>query len=219
VSTAIEPQLLIFKNWIFRLLLNNEQPGKLLILLHGWMGDENSMWVFTSGLSSKYTILAPRAPFSVAEGGYSWREIQPGTWGKASLEELGPSVQVLISFVNDWSTSAGMDARQFDLMGFSQGAALAYSLTLLYPERVRRLMALSGFIPEHAKANLANQLSGKMIFVAHGRHDEMVPVEQARKAVAMLNASGAQVTYCESDASHKVSKECMKELDIFLRWD
>ena len=174
------------------------------------------MWVFTRGLLSNYLILAPRAPFSVSNGGYSWRDIQPGTWGMATLEDLSSSVQALISFVDDWSTSAGIDARQFDLMGFSQGAAMAYSLALLFPERVRRLAALSGFLPEHAEARLAQRLSGKLIFVTHGRQDELIPVEQARRAVALIKADNAQVTYCESDAGHKVSKECLKELGLFL---
>jgi phospholipase/carboxylesterase len=182
------------------------------------MGDENSMWVFTRGISSTYTILAPRAPFPVVEGGFSWREIQPGTWGMASLEDLSSSVQALISFVDDWSASTGIDARQFDLMGFSQGAAMILSTSLLFPARVRRLAALSGFLPEETDAHHGmQQLSGKSIFVAHGRNDELIPVEQARKAVALLRAAGAQVTYCESDASHKVSKECLKDLEVFLR--
>jgi phospholipase/carboxylesterase len=176
------------------------------------------MWVFTRGISSTYTILAPRAPFPVAEGGFSWREIQPGTWGIASLEDLSSSAQALISFVDDWSTSAEIDARQFDLMGFSQGAAMVLSTALLFPARVRRLAALSGFLPEKADAHLGmQQLAGKSIFIAHGRNDELIPVDQARNAVALLQAAGARVTYCESDAGHKVSKECLKDLQVFLR--
>lgn len=216
MPTATEPELLTFKDWTFRLFTNHLKPARLLILLHGWRGDEKSMWVFARGLLSKYTILAPRAPLSVAEGGFSWREIHPGTWGMASLEELSSSAQALISFVDDWSTSAGIDAGQFDLMGFSQGAAMAYGLALLFPERIRRLVALSGFLPEYAEARLAQRLSGKLIFVTHGRNDELIPVEQARRAVALLKAVRARVTYCESDAGHKVSKECIKELNIFL---
>ncbi len=219
MPTATEPELLIFKDWTFRLFMNHLKPARLLILLHGWRGDEKSMWIFTRGLLSKYTILAPRGPFSVAEGGFSWREIQPGAWGMASLEDLSSSVQSLISFVDDWSTSAGMDARQFDLMGFSQGAAMAYGLALLFPERVRRLAALSGFLPDHTEARLAQQLYGKWIFVTHGRNDELIPVEQARRAVALLKTVSARVTYCESDAGHKVSKECITGLKLFLGED
>jgi phospholipase/carboxylesterase len=217
VLTATEPELRIYKSWTFRLRNAQSNPARLLILLHGWMGDENSMWVFSRNLPAKYTILAPRAPFPVTEGCYSWRVIKPGTWGMATLEGLQPAAQALLDFVDEWSASTGIDAGQFDLLGFSQGAALAYVLALLHPERVWRLAALSGFIPEGSEAWFtAPRLVGKTVLVSHGRQDDMIPVEQARKAIELLKEAGAQVSYCESDAAHKVSKECMKELERFM---
>jgi phospholipase/carboxylesterase len=217
VSTVIEPQLLTFRDWTFRLRMTQMTPIRLLILIHGWMGDEDSMWVLTQKLSSKYTILAPRGPFPVPEGGYSWRKIKPGTWGMASLEDLLPSAEALLAFVDEWSTSEGVDAGQFDLMGFSQGAAMAFALTLLHPERVRRLAALSGFVPENGEALLsAHQLSGKPVFISHGRQDNLIPVEQARSAVRLFEGAGSKVTYCESDASHRVGKERLKVMEMFL---
>ncbi len=52
----------------------------------------------------------------------------------ASLEDLRPAAECLLTFVKDWSISAEIDAEQFDLMGFSQGAALVYVLAFLRPE-------------------------------------------------------------------------------------
>jgi phospholipase/carboxylesterase len=217
VPTAIEPEILTFKDWTFRLRRAQARPERLLILLHGWMGDENSMGVLAHNLTPSYTILSPRAPFKAPEGGYSWREIKPGTWGMASLEDLQPAAEALLAFVDEWSIMAGMNPLQFDLMGFSQGAALAYSLILLHPERVRRLAALAGFIPGGGEAWLSPQrFAGKAVFVSHGRQDDMVPVDQARRAVALLKEAGAQVSYCESDSAHKISKECLRAMEKFL---
>ncbi len=190
----------------------------MLILIHGWMGDENSMWILARRLSMKYITLAPRAPFPVTEGGYSWREVKPGTWGNSSLEDLRPSAEALVSFVDNWSTSSGINSEQFDLMGFSQGATLAYVLALLFPVRVRRLAALSGSFPTDGETLLVSaRISGKPIFVAHGREDPLIPVENARRAVILLKKAGAQVGYCESDAGHKVSKDCLEEMEMFFR--
>jgi phospholipase/carboxylesterase len=217
VSTATESQLLTFKNWTFRLRTAQALPGRLLILIHGWMGNETSMWVFTRKLSSRYTILSPRGPFPAPEGGYSWREIKPGSWGMASLEDLRTPAEALLVFVEDWSSSTGVDISLFDVMGFSQGAALTYTLVLLYPERIRRMAALSGFFPENGEALLTSQrLSGKAVFISHGRKDDLIPVEEARRSVTLLKDAGAQVTYCESDAGHKVSKECLREMEKFF---
>lgn len=104
-----------------------------------------------------------------------------------------------------------------DLMGFSQGAAMTYTVALLYPERVRRLAVLSGFIPEGGEDLVTPQrFSGKAVFITHGRKDEMIPVQRAREAVARLKGCGAQGVYCESDVGHKVSKECIKKLELFF---
>jgi predicted esterase len=44
----------------------------------------------------------------------------------------------------------------------------------------------------------------------------MIPVEQSRQAWNQLEKAGALVTYCESDTGHKVSKECLKALELFF---
>jgi phospholipase/carboxylesterase len=193
------------------------KPKSILVLLHGWRGNENSMGVLARNLSPEIAILAPRAIFAVPQGGYSWREIKPGTWGMASLEEFRPAADGLVTFLDEWAASTGLAGNQFDLMGFSQGAAFSYTLSLLYPRRVRWLVALSGFIPQGGLALLtAERFSGKPVFVSHGRKDELIPVGQSRQAVAQLEQAGALVTYCESDAGHKVSKECLKEMESFF---
>ncbi len=206
-----------FKDWTFRLRTAQAKPSRLLILIHGWMGDENSMWILARKLAPNYAILVPRGPFPVTEGGYSWREIRPGTWGMSSLEDLRPAADALLAFVDGWATLAMVDVSLFDLMGFSQGAAMAYTMTLLHPERVRRLAVLSGFIPENGEVFLTTErISGKPIFVAHGRQDELIPVEEARRSVRLLKSAGAKVTYCKSDTGHKVSKECLKKMEMSL---
>ena len=188
MPTATEPQLLTSHGWIFRLRGAQTKPGRLLILIHGWMGDENSMWVLARNLSPNYEIIAPRGHFPVAKGGYSWREIRSGTWGMSSLDDLRPAAEALLAFVENYSISGGIDDGQFDLMGFSQGAAMVYTLALLCPERIRRMAVLSG----------------------------LIPVDGARRAATLLRMAGAKITYCESDAGHKVSKECLTEMEVFL---
>ena len=217
MPTAAKPQLFHFRDWTFRFQAAKKEPSRLLIVLHGWMGDENSMWVLLRKLSSHYAILAPRGLHPVPEGGYSWREIKPNTWGNASLEDLRTSAEELLSFLDEWSISAGVNASQFDAMGFSQGAAMTLTLALLHPERVLRMAVLSGFIPENSEFLLnPGKLSGKSVFLSHGRKDDLIPIERARKALDLLRNAGAQVTYCESDAGHRLSKECLGAMEMYL---
>lgn len=134
------------------------------------------------------------------------------------MDDLLPTAEAFLGFIDSWAHSIGLDLHQIDLVGFSQGAALSYVITILHPKLVRTLTVLSGFIPGGADALLLpNMLDDKPVFVAHGRQDDMVPVEKARWSVNLLEKSGAQVTYCESDGGHKVSKECLGGMERFFK--
>jgi phospholipase/carboxylesterase len=217
VPTGIDTDLREYREWVFRFRPASKSPSRLLLMLHGWTGDENSMWVFSRKLPSHMVVLAPRGPFKAAEGGYSWRQNGTGTWELPKFEDFRSSAEALFNFVEEWSKSEGSIVNQFDLIGFSQGAALSYVMTLLQPQRILALAALSGFLPEGGEGIIPTlQLEGKPIFISHGRQDEMVPVDHARKAVALLENSGAKVSYCETDIGHKVSTECISGLADFF---
>jgi len=217
MPTVDEPQLLTLDRWIFRQRLSRTTPGRVLLLLHGWTGDENSMWIFARKVPAEYTLLAPRAPLADQNGGYSWREMTDGQWGFPSIEDLQPAADSLLAFMESWQASMSLAPEPFSVMGFSQGAAVAYVLALSHPDRVRRLAVLSGFLPSGAETVLKSRpLAGKPVFVAHGLKDDRIPVERARKSVVLLQASGARVTYCEAEVGHKVSKECVQGMEYFF---
>lgn len=188
-----------------------------MVLIHGWTGDENSMWVFTRGLPSDYWIVAPRAPYAGEPSGYSWRPHQPETSGRHSLETLKPASESLLSLVDAYSSSVGIDAKQFDLMGFSQGAAMVNVMALLHPTRIHKMAVLAGFVPLGTEEIIARRpLEGKQVFVAHGTKDQMVPVERARVSNELLERAGAKVTYCEDEVGHKVSVTCLRALESYF---
>lgn len=217
MQTEIEPILKNYKGWKLRELKPVEESEHVMLMIHGWMGDENSMWVLAHNLPADFTVLAPRGPIQVPDGGFSWRQIKPGTWGKATMDELVPMVNRLTKFVDEWAEENRISIPQFDVMGFSQGAAMAYAMFLTYPERIRRVAALAGFIPIGGKNWLSKgKMVGKSIFISHGRADDKIPVAQARFAVNSLKEAGAEVVYCETNTGHKVSRECMGEMKKYF---
>lgn len=204
-------------SWVLRLRPAASDPARLLLLLHGWTGDENSMWVFVRNFPENFGILAPRAPYPAPEGGYSWRAITPNSWGFPGLDELRPAADALVRLVDELAREQAWDAAQFDVIGFSQGAALTCLLGLLHPQRVRRIGVLAGFLPVGAETLLAARpLAGKSIYMAHGTQDELVPIQRARETVAALEQAGAQVSYCEVETGHKVSAECLRGMETFF---
>ena len=205
--------------WLYTARPQESTPKRLLLLLHGWTGDENSMWKFVPDLPADYAILAPRAPYPAPRklGGYSWREIKPGTWGAPTLDELHFSADALVLLVDEWSASVKGASLPVDLIGFSQGGALAVVLMALYPQRLRKVAVLSGFIPAGAEPLLAEQsLSHLGIFWAHGTKDEMITFSRGLDAVEKLRAAGADLRFCQADVGHRVARSCRLALHNFF---
>ena len=217
MQTIPETQLIQFENWTLRIRESEDPDAKLLLLIHGLTGDENSMWVFARDLPAHYWIVAPRAPHPADTGGYSWRPAQFENLDRPGLDWFRQSAEALIRLVDTYCASVRLDSRRFDVMGFSQGAGMCSVLAFLFPQRIRKTGILAGFVPSGLEELVSDRpLEGKPFFVTHGTKDETVPVARARASIALLEQAGANVTYCEDDVAHKVSMECLRALRKFL---
>lgn len=177
------------------------------------------MWVFARNWSPDIWMVAPRAlhPSNMQQGGYSWRAPSQDAEDRPSLEQLRESAETLLRLVDEYAASVGVDSSTFDVMGFSQGAAMSSVLAFLYPQRIRRAGMLAGFVPSGLEELVSQRpLEGKSFFVAHGTKDETVPIERARASIKILEQAGAQVTFCEDDVGHKVSVTCLRALRSFF---
>lgn len=224
VQTAIETELINFAGWTLR-VRSSEKPKRLLLLIHGLSGDENSMWVFAKDLPSHYWMIAPRAPQPAEPTGYTWRPLSspdstPASglrFGLPTVHQFRASAEALIRLVDAYQQSAGIEASEFDVMGFSQGAVMCNLLAFLYPQRIRKVGILAGFIPDGLEELVSRRpLEGKEFFVTHGTKDETVTIDHAHAAIKILEQAGARVTYCEDNVGHKVSVACVQALRKFF---
>jgi phospholipase/carboxylesterase len=203
-------------NWVMRFHRpEGAGPFPVLLMLHGWTGDENSMWVFAPRLLKNSLMIAPRGLYTTKGSGYSWHpEIsKPWPW----VNDFVPAVEKLFDTISSKNLPEG-DFSELHIIGFSQGAALAYTMTILYSERIASIAGLSGFLPDGASPWIGNErLKGLPIFIAHGTEDERVPIERARMSVDLLQKSGASVTYCEDNVGHKLSAKCFHGLEAFYQ--
>ncbi len=215
---ALPTDLLTLDDWTLRVHLPpGPGPHPVMLLLHGWSGNEDVMWVFANRISPRYLMIAPRAPYETPRGGYGWQPSLNGSW--PLTDDLLPAARSLLALLNRLVSHPRLSSgnyRLFDVMGFSQGAAVTAALALAYPRSVRAFALLAGFVPEDADAFLpARPLEGKSVFAAHGTEDRLVPVERARQGVRLLEQAGAQVTYCEDRTGHKLSARCARSLADF----
>ncbi len=113
----------------------------------------------------------------------------------------------------------GVAAERIVLAGFSQGGAIALHTGLRHPGRLAGILALSTYLPlagtvaaEHAAANRDAPL-----FMAHGRFDDIIPIERARQSRAALEALGCRVDWHEYPMPHAVCAEEIADIAAWLR--
>lgn len=212
-----QPVQTIINDWTFRIRQpreNRASPNRIMLLLHGHLGNENSMWILTNPLPQDYILLAPRAPLKLGEDQYSWHKVTPA-W--PDLDQYQIITDELLARVAAWQAESDLSIERYDLMGFSQGAVLAYALSILHPKKIRKVAALAGFIPQSWQEKLSpGLLKDKEFYISHGKRDQIVPLSQGRKAAHLLQESGAEVLFCEANSGHKLSVNCFKGLGTFF---
>jgi phospholipase/carboxylesterase len=103
------------------------------------------------------------------------------------------------------------------LLGFSQGGAMTYRYGMVRPEMFAGLAILSGALrnPEALLPHLPEQRHQR-IFIAHGIHDAVVPVDLSQNAVDFLQAQGYQPLYHEYPMGHEITQEVLNDLTPWI---
>ena len=212
-----EPRDLTVGNWTLKIRVpDGSGLHPVIFLIHGWTGDEKSMWVFAYRLPRTSLLIAPRAPYVSRHpeiGGYSWVKERGQSF--SSLEMFQPAINSFNSLITDLSNQLPGNFEQFALVGFSQGAAFSFAYAMNNPSTVSKLAALAGFLPADSDKQL-EALASIPVYIAHGTTDGTVPIAMAREARADLEAIGAHVTFCESETGHKLGANCAKQLSGFF---
>lgn len=193
-----EPKILLEKN-------------PILILLHGYGSNEEDLFSFASELPEEYYIISVRAPYDMMYGSYAWYAINfDADENKFSdINQAQQSRDLIANLIDELIENYPIDSKKVTLIGFSQGCILSYAVALSYPEKVQRVIAMSGYFnAEIAVEGFAqNDFSNLKIFASHGSVDQVVPVDWARKAAPALQQLGIDIVYKEYPVGHGVAPQ------------
>jgi len=192
----------------------------LILLLHGYGSNEEDLFSFASELPDDYYVISARAPYDLQYGSYAWYAINfDADENKFSDNEQARKSRDLIArFVDELAINYPIDADNISLLGFSQGAILSYAIALSDPEKVKNVIALSGYanediMEENFKKNDFSQLR---IFHSHGTVDQVIPIDWARKTKPFLEKLGIASVYKEYPIGHGISPQVFNDFKTWL---
>ena len=183
----------------------------LLLLLHGYGSNEEDLFSFATELPDEYYVISARAPHTMQYGSYAWYAINfDENQNKFSdNEQAKVSRDLITTFIDELIVTYPIDTNNIILTGFSQGAILSYAVALSHPEKIQKVVALSGYISEpiFEESYKNNDFSNLKIFASHGTVDQVIPVDWARKTKPFLDHLNIKSTYKEYPIGHGVSPQ------------
>jgi phospholipase/carboxylesterase len=201
---------------------NKLDKNPLLLLLHGYGSNEEDLFSFASELPAEYYVISVRAPYDLPPYGHAWYAINfDADENKFSdYAQARESRDRVIAFIDNLPSKYAIDTENITLIGFSQGSILSYAVALSYPQKIRRVVAMSGYLSQEIAVEGfgQNDFSNLKMFVSHGTADQVVPVQWEReKSIPMLEKLNIDFVYKEYPIGHGVSPQNFRDVVNWLQ--
>jgi phospholipase/carboxylesterase len=196
-----------------------EGKPPVLFMFHGYGSNEEDLFSFAPELQPEFCVISVRAPYSMEPLGNAWYAInfdaENGKW--SDDEQAKSSIEKIVIFIDEACKTYGLDTDKITLLGFSQGTILSYAVGLSYPEKIKNIVALSGYINENILADGYTDKSHKdlKVYASHGQVDQVIPPEWAQRAPDFLKKLGIDHLYEEFPVGHGVAPQ---NFYAFKKW-
>ena len=160
---------------------------------------------------------APSRPVTINAGHvmpawYDIRTLGPGPNREDADGVLASAAE--ISALLDREIERGISPDRLLLAGFSQGGAMALHVAHRYPHTLGGVVVLSAYplLPERWQAEGHPANASTPHFLAHGRHDDVVPMHRGQLGAELV---GTRAEWNDYSMGHEL---CLEEIHDLRRW-
>ena len=180
---------------------DNQSDTLTLLLLHGTGGNEDDLIQVGQMISPSASLLSPRG--KVLENGMP-RFFKRLAEGVFDMEDLKLRTRELADFVKEASNIYSFDLNKIIAVGFSNGANIAASLLLSYPETLMGAILFRAMVPFIPNSPI--NLSDKNVLLSAGMFDPIVSESQTQSMLDILEKSRANATLKWQQSGHNLTE-------------
>lgn len=191
-------------------------PGSpIVVLIHGRGADAADLVDLAPMIGTGYRFLFPEAPrpFEPMPGysfGLTWFDgLPPEETSFRSSREL------LLEWLRAVAERYETPLSRFVIAGFSQGGVMSLDAGFRLDPAPAGIVVMSGAMHEADAPDFAANRAIPVCMV-HGIGDDVLQVQHARRARAVLETAGVDVTYGEFEMAHHVTLESMNQVRHFV---
>lgn len=197
------------------------EPRPLLIALHGYEGNKESMMSLAQKINPTDFIIAsvqgPNAFFVRSDGAPARPKIGFGWMMQYKADEtIRLHHRTLQSVMEQISAVYSVDPRGIFLLAFSQSVSLNYRFAFTHPGLVRGVIAVCGGIPGDWDQDKYHKSDTDVLIIA-GESDEFYPLERTRTFKDALAKRAGSVEYRTFQAGHVFPRESLPVIDEWMR--
>lgn len=199
-------------------------PAYTLLLLHGTGGDENDLIPLAKEFGTGFNILSLRG--NVSEGGMPrfFRRLGMGIFDE---KDLAFRTHEMVTFIRGLAAREGFDPTRIIALGYSNGANIAGSALLLYPDflagailyrPMQPFKDIAAFRPEGAKGQegpAAKTSRHTPVFLSNGTADPTIQAAAAKAYASLLKDAGFDVSDHFLPAGHNLTQQ---DLQLSVGW-
>ena len=186
----------------------------ILVLFHGYGANMHDLIGLSDIMDPRLKIIAAQAPIDLGPhgmpGGRAWFHLHQDQTGQIQYDSDGArdAVELAATFISNAVEQHDGDPNQVMVMGFSQGAMLAHALLLHARIPLAGIAGFSGrLVPElisdesEARSNVPD---GLPVLVAHGSHDDLIPVQNGHAIRDFYESTACNLTWIEEPIGHGI---------------
>jgi predicted esterase len=198
---------------------NIQKPLPLLIGLHGYEGNKESMMALMNRIKSrdyiKASVQGPNSFFVRTEDerrpkiGFGWM------MQYKAADTIWLHHKTLISVIEDTAAEYPVDRRAIFLIAFSQSVALNYRFAFSHPGLIRGVVAVCGGIPGDWDEEKYYASDTDVLIIA-GEADEFYPPERTRTFKDALARRARAVEYKSFPVGHIFPRESLPVIEEWI---
>lgn len=185
----------------------------VIYALHGRGSNEKDIMSLVTELKEEFIIVGIRGTL-ILNSGFEYFTIK--SFGNPNIDSFDAAMVILEQFIDHFREQYPINLSQQFLLGFSQGSILSMSLALQMGNKIKGIVAMSGYIPNHLKETYQlKSVEELSIFIAHGEFDPIFPLSIGEENYEFFKNRTKQLNLNTYPIAHQISVD--EKADI-LSW-